>query len=901
MPPNPAYPAELRDKESDALKTRRERARLGTVSPIADGTWSDEVTGVGLSGGGIRSSTFNLGILQAFARKGPNQEPSALRRIDFLSTASGGGYVGSFIGRWFDRLREPICPVDVPAERVEEGLVDPDSPFIAWLRKSGNYISPRGGGDTKVNLATVLRNFLSMHFVVGVLMFAIFGMANTVRYVLFDKVFALGGFAVAKGDLPIGHLIEAALGPFFSPWFVLSELLLLFLVLPRIIGYWLASQDEHERFSPPALAITFLLITALLFLSVRDGLALEPLFLAASLIVAFFFVEDAWRRGRKREAGVGSGGASTQRLRTRNFLTYDLGLALAMTGIALSFAFVDTIAHALQQWWIERSYTYAAAFAGFGAALAAALPVVQVLTRFFAQDKASISPPTFVLKLKKSAVAGVLALVLLALPLIFYAFTAHAVFQGGTALGPGIAATVFALIISLILALLSSALTFVNRSSLAQTYAARLARAFLGASNPLRRRPRAANITEVMPGDDIPSIREYRPHEAGGPLHLINVIVNQTLDFTSLRGNRDRKGENLAVTSIGMSIGKKWHSSWADSAARDGRVPTRPGRARLEPIGHVPGTEHPLVDATGAPANEAETLSLRRWMSISGAAIAPGRGQTTQLGTALLFGMANFRTGWWWDSGVSQAGREGLPTLTFMHRLLYLVLRLFLTQTLLLMEWTAMFPGPWRRLWYLSDGGFFDNLAGYELIRRRVPRIILCDGTADPNYELDAFANLVRKARIDFDACIEPFADADLKAHVPKGLTQHIGSLEDLKPERDSTGKIVGASKKHAALFWVLYNADQKRRSVLLYLKASLTRDESADVENYHAEHWDFPHESTGDQFFDEAQWESYRKLGEHVAAPIFRNPAWFWDIPLMQSKGDGAGPPAAAKKPDED
>src|SRR5207248_11350432 len=105
------------------------------------------------------------------------------------------------------------------------------------------------------------------------------------------------------------------------------------------------------------------------------------------------------------------------------------------------------------------------------------------------------------------------------------------------------------------------------RSSPCQTCASRLARAYLGASNPLRHHPNGANINEVMPGDDVPSIRNYRPHEAGGPLHLINVTINQTVDFTSQRGNRDRKGENMAVSTLAMSIGRLWHAAWNDRIA----------------------------------------------------------------------------------------------------------------------------------------------------------------------------------------------------------------------------------------------------------------------------------------------------------------------------------------------
>ena len=58
---------------------------------------------------------------------------------------------------------------------------------------------------------------------------------------------------------------------------------------------------------------------------------------------------------------------------------------------------------------------------------------------------------------------------------------------------------------------------------------------------------------------------------------------------------------------------------------------------------------------------------------------------------------------------------------------------------------------------------------------------------------------------------------------------------------------------------------------LIVYVKASLTGHEPADVLQYHATHPDFPHETTADQFFDEAQWESYRRLGECVGEAVLR------------------------------
>ena len=403
----------------------------------------------------------------------------------------------------------------------------------------------------------------------------------------------------------------------------------------------------------------------------------------------------------------------------------------------------------------------------------------------------------------------------------------------------------------------------------------------------------------------------------------------------------------MAVSSLGLSIGRRWHSLWTDPTeaalhaqgpgivarvnaeqiviTKDGQAPRagqgaqqgvyhycladfalssspnrlpepvvklgqlvkagdllatrwqchKPHRARMQPIGWPRGTEHPLLDQNGIPAQCAETLSLRQWMAISGAAVAPGRGHETRLGTALLFGLANLRTGYWWDSSVTDTSRAGFPRLTFLRRLLYLLPRVFLTEALLISEWIARYPGPWERYWYLTDGGFFENLGAYELIRRRVPRIIVSDAGEDAAFEFGALANLVRKARIDFCAEFTPFTQNEINLHVPPPVRDLIGSLDQLKPANSNP------TRQQGALFWVNYTSQPGTRSVLLYLKAKLTGNESADVANYHATHPEFPNESTADQFFDEEQWESYRQLGEQLASGSFANPNWFWTIPV--------------------
>ena len=870
------YPLELRRREAAVIHERRSAVAGAQVPPPVDaGGWVGDVTGLALSGGGVRSATFNLGVLQALARA------TWLRRVDLLSTVSGGGYIGSFLGIWFNRLRKADwaggqLPAHDVAGRIEREINDPASPAVRWLRRHGNYLAPSGGGDTRINVAVFLRNAMSVHFVLGLFVFVLFGASDIFRYYLLDPASAGASllFGVGSSDLPIGWLLHTLLGVFYSPWFLIFELVLLVLVLPRIAGYWIVSQDQHGRFSGPPLAALLLLTGTLLIAGLSGGPHWPILLICLSLLLSFFQVEMAWRRGKIRELAIGRGNVETQRLRTRNYLTYDLGLAFALAGAALVFAIVDTLGHGLQQY-AAGNQRYVEAFLALGAAITALMPLGRLAANMLSGERKG--PPSTLRRLaRQELTAGAMAAVLVVVPLVLVSFAAHAAFGGGRTRELGVGVTLLAALLTAIFAH-RRAISFVNRSSLAQTYAARLARAFLGATNPVRFRPEGSDVTEVVAGDDVGSIVDYRPFEAGGPLHLLNVTVNQTVEFRSQRGNRDRKGENVAVSPLGMSIGRHSHAQWDVRGEGDGDAGST-HRARLWPIGHLAGTDHPLLDGNGQPAPYVEMLSLRQWMAVSGAAVGPGRGATTKLGTALLFGLANLRTGHWWNSGIRATARDGFPEISFLGRAAHVLAGLLKTQGLLLYEWIARFPGPWDRYWYLSDGGFFEVLGAYELIRRRVPRIIVCDASADPTYDMGSMANLMRKVRIDFAASIEPFSDEDLDQRVPGAIRRHFGSLADLAPSAPGA-----PSTAHATLFWVRYANPVSRPSVLLYLKASLTGDESADVTQYHRTHLEFPHEGTGDQFFDEEQWESYRCLGQHVLSKVHDEtaPLWFWDIPL--------------------
>jgi hypothetical protein len=472
--------------------------------------------------------------------------------------------------------------------------------------------------------------------------------------------------------------------------------------------------------------------------------------------------------------------------------------------------------------------------------------------------------PSEVLTFSRPYLWAVLMLIVGTLPaLIVLSFAGHAAYELGDAYWQGLWFTAGAFILSLLLGT-RACVPFINRSSPLGIYAARLATAFLGAVNPQRRtHPEGRNVTHVVPGDDVP-LSQYAPQAAGGPLHLINCAVNETVDVASQRGLRDRQAENLAVGPAGVSVAQQWHSLWAgDKAASGALVP-------LAPV----GGPHPFLakDEGQVPV---ESLNLREWTAISGAALGPGMGRQTEPGRALLLTLTNVRLGYWWNSGLSVNERQDVPVRGGLWRVLtdFLSQRLR-AQSLLLSELIGRFGGPWYRYWYLSDGGNFEVTGAYELLRRRVPFVIACDAGRD---ELGSdLALLVRLARVDFGAEVEAVtADAAVlqRLAVPAEVAGHLGSLTDVIPG-------AGLSRAHAALFIVRYpappdgSADEpwlrRRHTWLLYLKATLTGDEPADIRNYAALHPSFPNEPTFDQFFDEPQWESYRKLGEHIGGKLF-------------------------------
>jgi hypothetical protein len=144
---------------------------------------------------------------------------------------------------------------------------------------------------------------------------------------------------------------------------------------------------------------------------------------------------------------------------------------------------------------------------------------------------------------------------------------------------------------------------------------------------------------------------------------------------------------------------------------------------------------------------------------------------------------------------------------------------------------------------YISDGGHFENLGIYELVRRRCRYIIACDAGADERYGFEDLGNAIRKCRTDLGVEI----DLDVR---------NIAATDALRYN--------GAP---CAVGSIRYSED--RVGTILYIKASRRAGVPSDVMHYATENEAFPHESTSDQFFSESQFESYRRLGHYLAGEI--------------------------------
>ena len=876
------YPEELERRERELLGGRCEgddRFRIG----------------VSLSGGGVRSATFSFGVLQAMG--------AAISKVDVLSTVSGGGYTGSLISRLFTRkavkdasdVARAIRPAPAGGASGGGSRIRPGA-VLGWLRENGYHLAPNGAGDLLLGGAVMLRNLLSVHFVLAILALAGFVLLQVVRaWAHASPVYA----HYVEGFLLV-HLPFADSAVWWSPWMALAAATLVLVAAPLGVAYWLSTayvKSTCRSCSLAGSAVLLVLLAATAAVPVASGeagvrsveegvrlvveLRLDALFAAAvwlvvllAAFVAAVVIVMQWA-GPKPEDGTAA------ELAVAYGLSSSLKWSLVVFGATLSIGLVDTAGQSLYLAWARGGSDLGKVAAAAGAAIVLGALGGRRIAVALRGGASAVRSPT-----ASKALAGLVAGVVLFFALTAVNAVSHAAAWGlqcpeqvpwqSGAESPATASAVrcryvaerdlFAalglglVLLGLCLAIGRSA-RFLNDSTLQPLYRSRLARTYLGASNP-KRIDEGIPVTQVIESDDGPLVPKCRePFEKGAPLHLINVTINETLDGKSRLQRNDRKGIGMAVGPAGISAGVRHHVVFC--------------RGSDEPCRIYPRETAEFSMFRGMEG--AERLSLGQWTGISGAAFSTGIGSRTSLGYAFLAGLANVRLGYWWNSGVAPRRRKkprkgsGLGSV---------FTGLLTVQSHLIDEFLGRFHGTGRRHWNLSDGGHFENLGAYELIRRRARVIVIVDAEADPDYAFEGLGNLVRKARRDFDAGIR-FLDRqeleELRGREEAGgrgsqsCLRYVGALGDLSGEGPGSGTATGRAgrRAHAALAEVRYGEDEDAGSLIVYLKPSLVGDETVDIAHYAATHPSFPQQTTKDQFFDEPQWESYRKLGELIGCRV--------------------------------
>jgi hypothetical protein len=260
---------------------------------------------------------------------------------------------------------------------------------------------------------------------------------------------------------------------------------------------------------------------------------------------------------------------------------------------------------------------------------------------------------------------------------------------------------------------------------------------------------------------------------------------------------------------------------------------------------------------------ERDLMTLPTAMAISGAAANPhagnfGEGKSTENAVSFLMTFFGLRLGFWcFNPGSKWFGLSRLVRPNYLLPGLGSLLGLHHSEHNMFIE--------------LSDGGHFDNTGVYELIRRRVPVVIIADGGADPDETFDSLGNVIERCRVDFGTSIVfPDANYDLTGLIPGSMaasSQESAKLYDEKYTLAIRGYAVGD---------IVYPPLPDQGGFVgkvVYIKTCLTRDLPGDIYAYKSANPSFPNQPTLDQFFDERQFEAYRELGYQLTRQLLHDP----------------------------
>ena len=885
-----------------------------------------------LSGGGIRSATFALGVLQGLARL------KMLPRFHYLSTVSGGGYIGAWLTAWLHRSGNDVAAVADSLATIDVAhKLAPEVAPVSHLRDYSNYLAPRPGllsADSWTLLGTIMRNLILVWAVVLPLLAA--GLIVPRLYLALIQaapgpaaetaiggrmLLAIGAISLAWAVGYIGASIPsnttALRGQGYFLALCLLPLLISVLCLTVYWAWW--PTREWKPFVSFAVAVHLLAWAGYsIWLRTPWGLRRQdegarakgfPAALAELLIVVI--------------AGAAAGYLAWY-LATLFFPArpgFTLLYACLALGVFLSaFLLAATLLVGLISRWTEDEDREWWARSGSWLLIVGVVWLVLSALVIFGPLLLSGNVARWLL----ASVGGLSGLVT-----VIGGWSAKSAAKPGTAAGAGMgsklawltlptAAGVFAAVLLLAISWLTSALLgglegltlarppgpFPTQWPFVQSdpsghvdvllasppwlvLAVGTGLALLGCAVALlvntnrfslHAMYRARLIRAYLGASNL----EHRRNPFTGFDETDNIGMGELwpnpappAPAAPARGKTERKAL-FHVVNMALNLVHGDRLAWQERKAHSFTVsPLHAGSMAVNDAGGYRRTRA-QPDVPNSRYGGSEGISLGTAITISGAAASPNMGYHSSPLVTFMMTFFNARLGWWLGNP-GPAGND-----TFYLSSPRFTVRPIVSEALGLTDRTSPYV-------YLSDGGHFDNLGLYEMVLRRCHVIVVSDGSCDANCNLNDLGGSIRKIRadlgvpIDFPGGISIYPRSSDPATLARGLYWAVGRIRYsiVDPPAPAADPVQAAADRDARDGW------------LLYVKAAYYGVEPPDVYEYARANEQFPHESTVDQFFSESQFESYRVLGLHA---ITRLGAGFTGASLDELVRHAAAPPGAPR-----
>lgn len=838
-----------------------------------------------LSGGGIRSATFNLGILQGLARHG------LLEKFDYLSTVSGGGYAGGWLSAWIHR--QGLTRVVEQLSDPPESPIEPEPKQLVHLRAYSNYLSPRlglMGADTWTMIATLLRNLILNWLVLVPILIALLilprmwlsflysnafaGVALTFKSILnFPLSLAIGFVADVIALTYIGlNLPSTGRSTNEERRFLWSPLLVPLLVSAMAFTtFWVRDENrlgvqwwavliyaEVMLIIPLAICFGYRLIKANNRLSAFWQLLGATVLIAIAQFIASML---AWLGATRIEVFVHP--------REHIILYSCFALPLLMGLLMLAGTLISGLTSRYtedddQEWWsrsgsliyiVSLAWIICCALVLYGPYLFVWLADFQSNSQYWIARIGTVAgiisgavslfsgfsakTPANEEEAKKAGAGGIalqavtslLGPVFLAFILILLSFIAGWLLTLANYLPAAIKSSLH-LFEGMPLTAINH-LEILLHSSLRLLAVLFLLLATLGLTMG---RAISTNKFSLHYFWRNRIIRAYlgASHEQRRPNPFTGF---DTEDNISMHELRHPEKKLFHVLNIALNLAGSRRLAWQERKAESFTV--SPLHAGNYMLGYRKAREYGRQLRNGK-----QGISLGTSVAISGAFASPNMGYMMSSPVVrFLMTLFNVRFGWWLGNP-GRAGDDGLPFgRTYDRDSPRLSVTPIFQEALGMTDDEAGYV-------YLSDGGHFENYGLYEMVLRRCRMVLIGDGSSDAEYTFQSLGLAIRQIRIDLGVPIE-FKNFHITG-------------------RSETGE--GA---YCAIGKIRYSCvdggDKKMDGDLILIKPSLLGGEPRDVLNYASEHQSFPQEFIGDQWFSESQFESYRALGSHIVDAICR------------------------------